>query len=1104
MQMIKYISAPDFHLDPKWIDVSIICAEAVRRNAQENDIDFIVLPGDFFNRPLIANDRGGINAARAIIKSWTAICPVAAIEGTLSHDGKGGYNLLEDCGLVLLHPNKLYGFGDFGYADNRIIELSPNSGYMNPECILFGINELNKSTILSQLSLSSEKANAEVEKLLEQYILEYIAPIRAEHANIPAIGLLHGNVSDAARENTDDVILRTSDILIRTEILEPSNLTRWELGHLHSPWQSEKIDAGYAGFSGEDDSPWGKTGFVPAMNLVEIESLDVYHKARITRMPYGLPMRKKIYAPLSSYDPNIAYWLHSKDRNATLTGGHPWSRVTYEPEKKETQRTIVDTNNLVALFKAIDPKCTPRILVKVESLQREHSAPHLSVDVDLKFVTIKGSSFWHGKTITFRIEKLPNGLTAIMGGNGEGKSSLLAFCSIYPVVIGKDTKSGRASAIKDFFTEPEASIEKIAMVNGIQHRHLINIKGAHTQTPKVECYLYVDSANQLETTSWDEMFSKCESLYGSFADYLLTTFYVQPLQGKQGSSLMSAGMTEIRNLVQSIAGVDREIERRYSLDRLAADEKTLIDTESWIKGAEEFIIDPEKLIKEKSGYDSELIEKEAAILLTIEIGKTAKAERDSLQIKKNASDAESKQKKQDNERSVKISNDIFVLQEDVSELKNLTKQLPAMRDNMQKIESREKTISDNEKLKNNYDAAINTYNRELGELQRDAKDYNTEKKSEYEIELNKYEREKARLQTRRADQVAIITRYNKPCFNCGKIPPDAEEQIDEANKEIKCIDDHISLLESPHAPEYKTVPEKLDRQLPTTPAYKQAVLYDGLQKTKLQADIEKTISAEATIKSKEDEIVKLEEEVKVLEAKIYNIDSEICGLLFDAEEKLRKVQDQYAEEKSKIAALRESINNITKQLKDAKEKQEEIEKKKATLPELEAEVIDWKYISGMLQPNKIPALELESVIQTIDAEATRILEPFLDGILSIETKTQQEGKKNTIDKFDIIVHNNETGMEQSFITFSPGVKAFISDAYVKALVQIRNNRAHRHYSPIISDEADGPIQPERVAAYYSMQDKFYAGTEDKVLVVSHAPDAHNFVQNHIVINDIIQ
>ena len=817
--MIKYIESHDFHYDPKWRDISLSCAESVKKAARESKADFIAT-SDFFNRPLIATEQGGINDVRTIIKAWTKECPVVAVEGTPRHDGHGCYNFLEDCGLTLLKPNIVYGYSQ---SFKNIVTMDKNHVV---DCILFGIPELSKQYILSQLSLSSENANAEVEKLLEQYILEYIAPMRMKHSNIPAIGLLHGNVSDSSRENTKDIILRSSDILIRTEILEPANLTRWSLGHIHIPAEMKKICAGYAGFAGVDDNPWGKTKFVPAMNLVEIKSEDVetddtefgkggiYHSAKITRIPYGTPRREKIYQMLNTYYPDIAYWLHSKDRSFTLTGGHPWSRITYEPEQKTTQRAIVNTDNLTDLFKAIDPKVSQSALAKIELLQREHSVPHLSVNVSVDFVTVKGSSFWHGKSITLKISELPTGLTAIMGDNGQGKSSLLAFCSPYPVVIGKDTKSGRQSAIHNFFIESDSSIEKHLTVNGEQHRHLINIKGAHTQTQKVECYLYINSTNQLETTSWDEMLSKCESLYGSFADYLLTTFYVQPLQGKSGSSLMSAGMTDIRNLVQSIAGVDRETEKRYALDQMAAYEKSLSDTESWIKGAEEFIIDPTELENRKSVIDSELVQKEAAILLTVEKGKTARAERDAILIKKNASDAEAKQKRTDDARAVKICDDTFVLQEEVSELKELTRQLPDMRANIKKIEEREKIESDNAKLKNEYDAKINAYNKELGELQLKVKRENADKKAKYEQEVIAYKKEKARLENAIAECESIIKRNNKPCFKCGAIPPDAENAIIEATKELQSNKEKLSVLDGPTEPKSSDVPGAQCQRLP--------------------------------------------------------------------------------------------------------------------------------------------------------------------------------------------------------------------------------------------------------------------------------------------------
>jgi exonuclease SbcC len=1107
---MKFAEIPDFHLDPKWIDISIGISKIIEKVIIDNDIGFMVLPGDFFNRPLIATDKGGINTARSIIKLWSKHCPIAAIEGTPTHDGKGGYGPLEDCGLILLRPNKVYGYSE----SLKNIEVMNNDNKV--DCILVGVPELNKSALLSQLSLPAEQANAEIEKAFENYITNFIAPMRAKYKDIPAIGLLHGNVSDSTRENTEDVILRASDILIRTEVLELAGLTRWSLGHIHQPWESKKISAGYAGFTGIDDSPWGKTGFVPAMNLVEIKDkligdntetgpVEIEYISKISRIPYGTPERRKIFAPLASYDPNIAYWLHSKDRAAVITGGHEWSRVTTEPEKKETQRAIITTDNLAELFKAIDPKVSQSVISRVESLQLEHSAPHLSVQASVDFITISGCSFWHGRSVTLAINKLPTGLTAIMGDNGAGKSSLLAFCSPYPVVIGKDTKSGRASAIKDFFIEPDSSIEKILTVNGEQHRHLINIKGAHTQTPKVECYLYIGTANQLDTTSWDDMFAKCEELYGSFADYLLTTFYVQPLQGKSGSSLMSAGMTDIRNLVQSIAGVDRETEKRHALDMLSKFEKELSDNTAWIKGAEEFAVDIDKLESDKLIAQAVCMEAEKAILLTVERGKTAHANQIAIAAQKTASDAEAKQKTRDEDRASEIADTVFTLQNNITDLNELVSQLSAMRENMATIEKRDKIVADNAALKNKYDAEVNAYNRELGSEQEKARKANSEKQTEYDKKKREYDSNVSKMERERDNQKAIIDRLKKPCPNCGWISNDAINEMEDADDKIKTFDDLLAKVLPPQNITPSPIPSKLDRAIPVVPKY---VVFNSsgpmLSKSKLQSDIERAVSAEATIKAKESEIEKLNQESDRLTAKEYNIIAGIAEQLESAESAYNALLKQHREETAKIAAFKESIKNLETQIKEATDKKEEIAKHKAMIPVLESEIIDWKYIASMLQANKIPALELESVIGTIDAEATRILEPFLDGVLCVTTETQQEGKKGTIDKFDIIVHNNATGQEQSFITFSPGVKAFISDAYVKALVMVRNNRAHRHYSPIISDEADGPIQPERVAAYYEMQSAYYAGSADRVLVVSHAPDAHNYVQSHVRVEDLLK
>jgi DNA repair exonuclease SbcCD nuclease subunit len=231
----------------------------------------------------------------------------------------------------------MYGLGR-GYDGNgELIMLNPNAGFDKPgvECVFFGIPEITKETYMAEHpGTPAEQANSDIIRLIDSLIDNEIAPMRAMFPGVPAIGLLHGNVSDASdRAFETDNILKRSDIVIKTDTLVRAGLTRWTLGHIHTPWESKKISAGYAGFAGIDRNPWGKTGYAPAMNLVEIDN----GAPIISRIPYGTPRREKIYAPLESYEPDVAYWLEASSVEDQLpaTGIHPWSRRT------EAERTAV-------------------------------------------------------------------------------------------------------------------------------------------------------------------------------------------------------------------------------------------------------------------------------------------------------------------------------------------------------------------------------------------------------------------------------------------------------------------------------------------------------------------------------------------------------------------------------------------------------------------------------------------------------------------------------------------------------------------------------------------------------------------------------------------
>jgi DNA repair exonuclease SbcCD ATPase subunit len=1109
---MRYLSVPDFHFSPKWGEESMKIARKVAREAKKHEVDLIVLPGDLYDAPIMVTDKGGINKLRKIVKLWLDVCPVVAIEGTPSHDGQGCYGPLEDMGLVLLKPGNMYGL-----SNGKIDKATSDS-----QLLLFGVPEIDKHSIQARLELSAEKANGKALELFEQYLTEFVGPSRAMFPNIPALGLLHGNVSDAHKENTSDIILRSSDIVIHTEMLEIAGLDRWEFGHIHTPWESEVINAGYAGYPGIDHNPWGKRDFVPAMNLGDMTTVERIH--------YGTPMRKKIYKPLDTYDPAIAYWLVSKEADYHFPDGmHPWSRITFDEQRKETRRVTAEqaesVKKLSDLFMLIDPEVSPDAIELVDTIPE--SSAHMGKPVDLRMtkLEVQGCIFFRGKTVVFDLAGLSDGVTAIKGDNGSGKSSLLSFCTPYPLVVGKDTSSGRISAIKDFFVGKESLIKKEFLVNGSKHKHLITIKGAHTQSPKVECYLTIDGQPMLEKGSFDEMMEECERIYGPFSDYRLTTFYEQPLQSpKSTSSLMSASMTDIRNLVQNIAGIDREQEKRYALDRLSECESQAEKLNNWVVGALSMCEDEQSLVALKQGH----IEAKPALMEKISeseaIGKKLKEKLDKLHIRKSESDSERRRKSTDYQNMDKLK----------SANEQIGRQVIAIRESQSEVEAIKKQLSDNDlhvaeckridelehKAKQQqweYDTKVS----EIAKMRRDWQDdiqrviranenATSEFMSQQKMIVRDIEVSEASINAAKRK----IEAYDNPCPKCGYIEPDAEKIIDANKKNIESIEKHIQdkqaelkSLKQPLPVKEPEKPAKLveaEKNLGERPSFdvpKKPACLSTFEVNMLQDTLSDAENADARISALEERYKTNAETIATIEAEVYQIVDDIDMLLEDASSSYEQERKNWSDLHSELSTIDARISDVEQRIERAKAQRDAIDKSRLEAESATKKASIWKYISGMLMPSKIPALELELLLDSIDAEATRIIEPYHEGQFAIRTETQSEGKQGSVDRFDIMIYDAETGEERSFMKHSPGQKAFFSDAYVKALVRQRNQRSQRSYAPVIMDESDGPIQPELVGQYYEMQRRYW---DLPVLVVSHSPASHEHIEYAIDIEEVKQ
>lgn len=1106
--MLKFIESPDLHADPRWPEIVEMQFDAIINAARTNEVDFVAFPGDLFNKPFVATDKGGVNLLRRKMRELVAVCPVVSIEGTPGHEPKGSYGFLQDVGLVLLEPGK-----EYFVHENRNILCTKSA---NPQAIIFGIPELNTDHILADKSLSAEEANRAAEDLLERYIDEFVAPRRAQYPNTPAIGLLHGVVSDVEREHSTDRIVRSSRILVRTEVLARANLTRWSFGDQHIPWESEKLFGGYAGYAGMDDHVWNYLDFVPAMNLITIEEYGKSnpYSPEVGRIPYGLPERRKIYSPRPSYDPAVAYWLETDDETATVPDGHAWSRLTYKPKPK-SERRVVQTEKeltLAELFRIYKPDVSDSIIAKVETLSKSVKPVVTEpIAVSVLSVEVFGSIFWRGGHIKYTPD-IP-GLVGVGGDMGDGKSALLSFLTPYPVVVGKDTESGRNSAIKEFFNTADARIEKIISRNGVEHRHVIQIKGAHTNSASTQCYLYIDGANQLETTSFDEMFAKCEALYGSFEDYLLTTFYVQPLQSKQGSSLMSATKTDAGKVVQAIAGVDREAESRSALDRVADAKKQVEAKESWIAGATEFMTEPEELEATLETKEADAVDIKRAMDAIEVMGKSVAERVAALQTAKTTYDSEKQRQATDAARGVEITRR-------KSSLSGVIERLDANRAELKVIEAYRATSLKNQEIKNAYDAAVLSWNSKLEDARKKVRDLNAAVYAEqraWDTELanakqvatqhnqeqdRNYQNAASDYMRRKNDLEATIARNKlvtvESCPECGYIAPDAQERLTAAKDAIAEAEQALSALSLPAEPTYVEVPVALNRTravpftepdtipdpLPTQPVYASAPA-PSRDESQVRAEIQSAESAQA-------EISALDSEFARLSAQTYNIDETIPERLTIAQNEHARLKVEYSDARDALATVNANIESTKRAIAEAVKRQGDIDAARADLLVLGTNLEEWQTIAQALQAKNIPAMELEISLDAIDNEATRILSPFQAGRYTVRT--------DTTGKFDIMIYDAETAIETSLFARNPGHKSFFSDAYVKALIRRRNERQHRSYDPIIYDEADAPVGQAHLAAYYQVQESYFQGSGAHVLVVSHK--GSEYIKNVVDVKEL--
>jgi exonuclease SbcC len=108
--------------------------------------------------------------------------------------------------------------------------------------------------------------------------------------------------------------------------------------------------------------------------------------------------------------------------------------------------------------------------------------------------------------------------------------------------------------------------------------------------------------------------------------------------------------------------------------------------------------------------------------------------------------------------------------------------------------------------------------------------------------------------------------------------------------------------------------------------------------------------------------------------------------------------------------------------------------------------------------------------------------------VSIHTLVET-GKGEQKEGFDVIVHDGETGESKSMGLMSGGERVVINEALVRAVALYLAQHSGRRYTTLFSDEADGPLDPDRKRMFMAMKrEVLRLGGYEREYFISQTPE----------------
>ena len=982
-----------------------------------------------------------------MIQRILEVCPIAAVQGTPTHDLTGCYAALQ----ALKGANPFY-------------MMQPDNPRFLGGMLVLGCPEPSREWLLA----GKEGANAEeTANLLRdgmRSILLGLGAIRANHPELPCVMLYHGVVEGASIQNGQ--VIGAGEITIGREDLALVGADYYALGHIHLAQQIPGLNAYYSGSA--YPVSWGELG-QNGFNLVEFG--EGRHEGKLLTLvkciPFPHPRRVKFSLPWPEPAGDVAgvqAWICYKatkenaakiDTAALLEaymeqGALPGSRVTVELIPTETVRApeITEKHRLrekILVYAEASasektsfiPDLHTSVLDKADQLEREaeERGTTAGMHVRIRRLRLRGAvGIWKGlrqDEIDIDLDRYSPGLIALVGVNGSGKSTLIENMHPYTCMLTRDGKLQDHFRLRDSMRELWFTDER----TGAEYRALMEIDGANT-SGSVKYHLFRDG-EPLTNGRKEDYEQAIERMVGSLPLFLRSAFVSQRAT-KSNPDLSDATKGEKKAIFRELAGLDYiqaysesakaragQLESQVTTGRAQAEILERIVTEEPIVHLE---IEHEQLrvfaldrnIEEIQIDGKQLREKVDALAALVTEQNTLGRDIDSA-----ANDAQMKLGQIETART-KIENFQSALnlrevtQENVDYHAHLKEQEGAENERLSKVNAERSRISAE------YGNALKTHAADVKGFEIQRTRLRTEKarmEGDHKVLLSQSERLKGEIEKPLTDECPLCgaeKEHQKKDLNAGREEKQTQfrnlaEKIHTLGNQIMVKEGEILAIKDPSAPIDPPLPPADETEL------------KRIRAALAEIDIAKNRTSLETAAKAEQEITTLQAQITTLEVDAAALSEKAEQLRARLDPEIRTAHDQaahsYEEARAAYTAAKEERATAAAKLEAAQKQLAAIEKQKCELDELkgslakiEAEAAEWRYLETACGPDGIQALELDAMGPGISEVANRLLSAAYGSRFSIEFRTTRIAGKGSktkqVEDFAIYVLDNELLTEQ--------------------------------------------------------------------------------------------